>query len=237
MAAAPDDDARRTLAELEAKLRELERELLRGYEPEAVEADPFAAPDEPEPEMPPPAALHPDELEAEPAASEAEAEPAAPPIAFPPEPEPEPAAFDAAEWTTPDTREHAQPEPAAEPGASFEAELESAREPADEPGSTYDGGLAREPLPAFEPAPTDAARAARARRSRAARARRSRAAPPDVRAAPEPLPRARPLRLRRSPSRSPSPSLASTTTLWTPRTACSPPCARRSRTWASRRRA
>ena len=42
MAAAPDDDARRTLAELEAKLRELERELLRGYEPEAVEADPFA---------------------------------------------------------------------------------------------------------------------------------------------------------------------------------------------------
>ena len=44
MAAAPDDDARRTLAELEAKLRELERELLRGYEPEAVEADPFAAP-------------------------------------------------------------------------------------------------------------------------------------------------------------------------------------------------
>ena len=43
MAAAPDDDARRTLAELEAKLRELERELLRGYEPEAVEADPFAA--------------------------------------------------------------------------------------------------------------------------------------------------------------------------------------------------
>jgi hypothetical protein len=32
MAAAPDDDARRTLAELEAKLRELERELLRGHE-------------------------------------------------------------------------------------------------------------------------------------------------------------------------------------------------------------
>ena len=40
MAAAPDDDARRTLAELEAKLRELERELLRGYEPEGIEADP-----------------------------------------------------------------------------------------------------------------------------------------------------------------------------------------------------
>ena len=49
MAAAPDDDARRTLAELEAKLRELERELLRGYEPEPAQADPFAAPAEPAP--------------------------------------------------------------------------------------------------------------------------------------------------------------------------------------------
>ena len=44
MAVAPDDDARRTLAELEAKLRELERELLRGHEPEPAPADPFAAP-------------------------------------------------------------------------------------------------------------------------------------------------------------------------------------------------
>jgi hypothetical protein len=32
MAAAPDDDARKTLAELETKLRELERDLLRGPE-------------------------------------------------------------------------------------------------------------------------------------------------------------------------------------------------------------
>ena len=49
MAAAPDDDARRTLAELEAKLRELERELLRGHEgaaaPAAAEAPPAPAPE------------------------------------------------------------------------------------------------------------------------------------------------------------------------------------------------
>ena len=124
MAAAPDDDARRTLAELEAKLRDLERELLRGYEPEAIEADPFAAPEEPAVEHPP----------------EAVAEAAAPPepAVFPVEeasPEPDaPPAFDAAEWATPDTREHAWPEP---PG---------------EPEPTYDGGLAREPLPDPEPA-------------------------------------------------------------------------------------
>jgi hypothetical protein len=42
MAAAPDDDARRTLAELEAKLRELERELLRGHGPEEPEDEPPA---------------------------------------------------------------------------------------------------------------------------------------------------------------------------------------------------
>ena len=172
MAAAPDDDARRTLAELEAKLRELERELLRGYEPEGAEADPFAAPEEPAPGYPPPAAW-PDEVEPAAAAeppiafppseSEPEAEAAAPSIAFPPAPEPEPAAppaaFDAAEWTTPDTREHAQPEPSGEPAPSFEAELESARDPqaADEPEPTYDGGLAREPLPAFEPVAADEA--------------------------------------------------------------------------------
>jgi hypothetical protein len=40
MAAAPDDDARRTLAELEAKLRELERELLRGREPDPTTPQP-----------------------------------------------------------------------------------------------------------------------------------------------------------------------------------------------------
>jgi hypothetical protein len=143
MAAAPDDDARRTLAELEAKLRELERELLRGYEPESVEADPFAAAEEEAPEYPPPAALRPDEPDPEPAA----AEPATPATPLPldggepdePEPATPPVTFDAAEWTTPETREHAAPERPAEP----------------EP--TYEGGLARDRLPAFEPAPADEA--------------------------------------------------------------------------------
>src|SRR6188472_3932844 len=137
MAAAPDDDARRTLAELEAKLRELERELLRGYEPGQAEADPFAAPEEPAAE----AAVFPVE--------EAEPEPGAPP------------AFDAAEWTTPVTREDVEPEPAGEPKPSFETEPESAREPkaADEPEPTYDGGLAREPLPDSEAAPAEEAEA------------------------------------------------------------------------------
>ena len=143
MAAAPDDDARRTLAELEAKLRELERELLRGYEPESAEADPFAAAEEQAPEYPPPPALRPDEPDPEPAAPE----PATPPTALPldggepdePEPATPPVTFDAAEWTTPETREHAAPEPPAEPAP------------------TYEGGLARDPLPAFEPAPADEA--------------------------------------------------------------------------------
>jgi hypothetical protein len=154
MAAAPDDDARRTLAELEAKLRELERELLRGYEPEGIEADPFAAPEEPAVESAPePAAFSPAAAEPEPAAPPAEPEPAAfPPAAAEPEPaepepaafpdaaaEPEPAAFDAAEWAAPDTREDAQPEAA------------------DEPAPTYDGGLGREPLPDYESVEADEA--------------------------------------------------------------------------------
>jgi len=139
MAAAPDDDARRTLAELEAKLRDLERELLRGYEPDTVEADPFAAPDEP------PTTLAPDGADAHApptAVAPDEAEPAAPPSAVAPEePEPPapPVAFDAGEWATPETREPAAPEP---PGEA---------EPA------YEGGLAREPLPTFEPAAADEA--------------------------------------------------------------------------------
>lgn len=122
MAAAPDDDARRTLAELEAKLRELERELLRGYEPGQIEADPFAAPEEP--------AVEPAAFPA--AAAEPEAPPEPEPAAFPPAAaETEPPAFDAAEWATPAPREHAQPEAA------------------DEPAPTYDGGLGREPLPDY----------------------------------------------------------------------------------------
>ena len=56
MAAEPDDDARRTLADLEARLRDHERELLGGEEPEDLPAptarspEPVAAGREPEPE-------------------------------------------------------------------------------------------------------------------------------------------------------------------------------------------
>jgi hypothetical protein len=172
MAAAPDDDARRTLAELEAKLRELERELLRGYEPGQIEADPFAAPEEPAVEAAafPPAAAEPEPAAPEPSAfpsAAAEPEPAAPePSAFPsaaaePEPaEPEPAAFPPAAAEP----EPAAPEPAAFPPAAAETEppafdaaewatpapREHAQpEAADEPAPTYDGGLGREPLPDY----------------------------------------------------------------------------------------
>jgi hypothetical protein len=145
MAAAPDDDARRTLAELEAKLRELERELLRGYEPEGVEADPFAAPAEAAEDYPPEPVVFPaEEAEPEPTAP-AEPEPPAPPV------------FDAAEWAIPETREHAAPQPPDEAETSFEADLESAREPEGAEEPAYEGGLADEPLPTFEPAPVDEA--------------------------------------------------------------------------------
>ena len=97
MAAAPDDDARRTLAELEAKLRELERELLRGYEPETVDADPFAAADEPE--LAPPAALRPEEPQ--------------------PEPPVPPGPFDAAEWTASEPAEDVEPAPVFEPEPAY----------------------------------------------------------------------------------------------------------------------
>ena len=103
MAAGHDDDARRTLAELEAKLRELERELLRGRDPGAppppeapqpaaapeptAEGEPLrqpAAAAEPVPELGPPA-------EAQPRAAEPEPEPlAAEPFPEPPAAEPEP---------------------------------------------------------------------------------------------------------------------------------------------------
>ncbi len=92
MAAAPDDDARRTLAELEAKLRELERELLRGHEPE-----PLAA--EPPPEAQPLA--EPEPLAAEPAGPAPVA-----PVPFDPEPlvpapEPAPPTDAASTWHVP----------------------------------------------------------------------------------------------------------------------------------------
>jgi hypothetical protein len=91
MAARPDDDARRTLAELEAKLRELERELLRGRDPEPRE---HTAQD---PRAPEPAPAPEPFAEAEPAQPDPlgpAAEPSAPepfpdPLARAPEPFPE----------------------------------------------------------------------------------------------------------------------------------------------------
>lgn len=72
MAAAPDDDARRTLAELEAKLRELERELLRGQGPEpaaAVDGEPHAPAPPPGPAAPPTPTASPLSAAPEPAAA------------------------------------------------------------------------------------------------------------------------------------------------------------------------
>ena len=102
MAARPDDDARRTLAELEAKLRELERELLRGHDPEppaAAEPAPPAEPTPPEPfpdaepapsePFPEYGAAQPDSLAAE---SGAAPEPFPNEDAAPPEPFPDPLA-------------------------------------------------------------------------------------------------------------------------------------------------
>ncbi|MDP9346435.1 MAG: hypothetical protein M3P44_12090, partial [Actinomycetota bacterium] len=51
MAAEPDDDARRTLADLEGRLRDLEEELLGGREP-----DDLSPPSEPAPAPPAPGA-------------------------------------------------------------------------------------------------------------------------------------------------------------------------------------
>jgi hypothetical protein len=86
MAAAPDDDARRTLAELEAKLRELERELLRGRDAEAPSPPPEAPTAEPARATEPTPAgepLAPEAAKAEPPAPE---EPLAPEAAQPAEP-------------------------------------------------------------------------------------------------------------------------------------------------------
>jgi hypothetical protein len=111
MAAAPDDDARKTLAELEAKLRELERELLRGRDPDPPPLTdaraPEPLPEEPatvEPEAFPESADAPEPLPAEPAAPLAgqrptaeppagdplHAEPPPPPTVEPPALQPEP---------------------------------------------------------------------------------------------------------------------------------------------------
>jgi hypothetical protein len=130
MAAAPDDDARRTLAELEAKLRELERELLRGHEPEPAHADPFAAASE----LAPPAPLRPEEPEAVDAALA-------------------PDAFDAGEWIASEPPEEMAPEKVEEQDAEYEAAAESAYEPE----RAYDAApeSAFEPESAAEPEPVD----------------------------------------------------------------------------------
>jgi hypothetical protein len=103
MAAAPDDDARKTLAELEAKLRELERELLRGQDTEPPPPPPTPEPPAAEPRdepVTPPTAEPRDEPATPPTADhaaeprdEAEPLPAEPHAPSPPEPsaiEPEP---------------------------------------------------------------------------------------------------------------------------------------------------
>jgi hypothetical protein len=116
MAVAPDDDARRTLAKLEAKLRELERELLRGHEPEPAPAEPFAAPAE-EPVEERRVAWRPREREPQPEA---------------------PAAFTAGDWIVSAPPEDEGPEPVAraEPALEPEPVLEAEAEP--EPVATLD---------------------------------------------------------------------------------------------------
>jgi hypothetical protein len=124
MAAAPDDDARRTLAELEAKLRELERELLRGHEPgpAPVPEPPRAA----EPEPPP-------DLAVQPAA---------------PEPPPEPAfAAEPSDFVA----QPAEPEPPPAPDFAAEPEPELAAEPVPEPPAPDFAAEPAEPEPPLEP--------------------------------------------------------------------------------------
>ena len=144
MAAAPDDDARRTLAELEAKLRELERELLRGQDTE-----PAPTPEPPTPEHPatptseptaPPAAEHP-----APPAAEHPAPPAAkhgaPPFAEPPRDEPDPLSAEprVAFQPEPPTAEPPPLEPEPEPLPTLDLDaLENARDLLDDLRATID---------------------------------------------------------------------------------------------------
>jgi hypothetical protein len=155
MAAAPDDDARRTLAELEAKLRELERELLRGHEPEAAPppapapapapAAPLGEPPAafepaPEPELPPAQAFGaeppaPEPLGAEPPAAEPPAQdPLAPPLgAEPPARDPLAPPLDGGGgWIVPGVPS------AVEPEAPFEPEPQPEPEPEPEPEPLLD---------------------------------------------------------------------------------------------------
>jgi hypothetical protein len=142
MAAAPDDDARRTLAELEAKLRELERELLRGHEPAPapVPEPPRAA------ESAPPA-----DFAVQPAAPEPPPEPAfaAEPTAHEPaEPEPPPEPAFAAE---PTAHEPAEPEPPPAPDFAAEPAPELAAEHVPEPPAPDFAAEPAEPEPPLEP--------------------------------------------------------------------------------------
>jgi hypothetical protein len=136
MAAAPDDDARRTLAELEAKLRELERELLRGQDTEPAPPPESPAPEHPAPPTSdptaPPAAEHP----APPAA-----EHGAPPFAEPPRDEPDPLSVEphAAFQPEPPTAEPPPLEPEPEPLPTLDLDaLQNARDLLDDLRATID---------------------------------------------------------------------------------------------------
>lgn len=154
MAAAPDDDARRTLAELEAKLRDLERELLRGRDDQAAAPAPAPPPPaEPTPtaDAPPPAFAEP-AAEATPFAADAEpAEPpafdAAPPPSAADEPEPEPPGAEVLPLAEPLAAEAvpfapappAAPEPPVEElGVAWPAPAPAAPEETPEPAATLD---------------------------------------------------------------------------------------------------
>jgi hypothetical protein len=105
MAARPDDDARRTLAELEAKLRELERELLRGRDPEPPAAAPEPAPPEPSPEATPEPFPEAPPAQPDPLAAEPEPFPEAPPA------QPDPLAAELAPEAFPEPPAPAEPPP------------------------------------------------------------------------------------------------------------------------------
>jgi hypothetical protein len=129
MAARPDDDARRTLAELEAKLRELERELLRGRDPGPPAAAAEPAPPEPSPEAPPAAEPEPFP-EGPPAQPEPlAAEPAPEPFPEPGVAEPDPLAAEPTPEPFPEAPP-AQPDPlAAEPAPEAFPEPPAPAEP------------------------------------------------------------------------------------------------------------
>lgn len=150
MAAAPDDDARRTLAELEAKLRDLERELLRGRDDQAAAtapappppAEPTPAADAPPPAEPP--AFAETASEATPFAAEPAEPPAfdaAPPPSAADEPEPEPPGAEVLPLAEPLAAEavpFAPAPPVEELGVAWPAAAPAAPEETPEPAATLD---------------------------------------------------------------------------------------------------